>query len=306
MVVEAQGVVTDAGEVGGEAVGRLRGGRVVGVAADVDAVEALRHPGEILELEMVADGDDAAELSRRRVVLQHLSEVERGARLDPRLVRKRNPIGTGRDGCSPAVGEFHDRWGLCPRTPIGARLRPRTPELDCSVDCVFTVGFKRAFGEEDADCKAVAAPVRPVLQEYARGVVEGHAERNRSIGLDEDQVRHCTSEEMRLGAVERDWNVLAIDDGLAAGYDRAVEAAADEGLKQIGLYGSRCAPAGGNCVAAKCLKLGLAFDRGNGIVIGKAYAERAPAVGIGVKAAIGAFERPAWKGRSRRQRGDGR
>ena len=97
VVVEADGVVADASEVGGETLRLLRGVREVRRVAEVHAVEALRDTREALELEVPAAHDDAPEFPGGRVVRNDGQEVERRAGLDPGFVGERNPVGPGDD-----------------------------------------------------------------------------------------------------------------------------------------------------------------------------------------------------------------
>ena len=85
VVVDADGIEAHAGEVGGEALGILGCGGRVGAVNEVHAAEVDFLAGTPLQLEVVPDGDDAAELARRLVVRHRGGEVKRRSRLDPVL-----------------------------------------------------------------------------------------------------------------------------------------------------------------------------------------------------------------------------
>ena len=101
MVVDADGVVAEGGEVRGDRLGLVLVGEV-GAAADVDAPEADRLAGTALELEVPVAHHDAPVHTARRVRGRDPREVERRARLNVALRGEGNP---GRDGGGAAVAQ---------------------------------------------------------------------------------------------------------------------------------------------------------------------------------------------------------
>ena len=170
VVVNANGVEAHAGEVGGEAVGVLRRGGRVGAVDEVDAAEADHLAGAVLKLEMVADGDDAAELACRLVVRNCRGEVERGARLNPVLACGRRDDGN----------------------PVGARLQDDgTGFVDLNLVAwngeagaqrILHAGLDGFLGEEEANRGNRIAPGAVILHEDLGGVGEVDPEPGCAIG----------------------------------------------------------------------------------------------------------------------------
>ena len=91
VVVEADGVVAGPRQVLREPVGRAEG-RDVGVFADVDTVEALRDPRQVLELEVPTARHYASVTPGRCAGGAHGRDVERRPRRHPRVGEERNPL----------------------------------------------------------------------------------------------------------------------------------------------------------------------------------------------------------------------
>ena len=232
VVVDADGVVAHAGEVGGDAFGLLPAFGQVGGAAKVDAVKALRDAGPALEFKVAVARDHAAELAGRLVAREDGGKVERRSGLDPRLLREGDPVGA----CDDAHGlGGHER----------RRLRPRIPDVEDRLHGVFAVGFAGAGGKKEADAKAVAVPVAVVLQEDGRGLVEGDAQEHGAVGAAQLDRRGRGAEQMALGAARGgDGDFGAVDDGCAAADARHGDVGADERLGEAARLVGRGAPFG--------------------------------------------------------------
>ena len=284
VVVDAEGVVADAGDVGGEAVGGLAGRGEVGGAAEVDAVEALRDAGEVLELEVVADGYDAAELPCGRVVREDGGEVEGRALLDPGVVGERDPVGAGVDGDGVALAEGE-------RAGVGGK--------EGGVDGVFGSALHGALGKVDAEGEVHAAPDGAVLEEDLGWAVEGAAEDRLAVLEKEGEVRDEALENVGLCAVDGDGDGFAVEECAASG--DAGDVAGNHRFKDIGIGGRGDAPLGADGAAGGFGEMRAAIEDRRVVEVGGAHFESAPAFGIGIQAAGGASEAPARKGDGRKE-----
>ena len=171
MVVDAEGVIAHAGEIGGEALRQLGCGGRVGFPADVDAVETLRDAGKVFELEVVANGGDAAELAGRRMVRNDAGEIERRTGLDPRLRCDGSPVrpGLGLPRALRAKGDRAGGWRL-----EGRGERNRRAGAECGVTL-----------EDETEGEQFAVPLAVVLEQYLRGFVEGDGKAFHTLTVEE-------------------------------------------------------------------------------------------------------------------------
>ena len=291
VVVDAERVVAHAGEIGGEALGGLGGRGRVGFPVDVHAVEALRDAGKALELEVVAHGDDAAELPGGRVVRNDAGEVEGAARLDPGLRRDEGPVGTG----------FR-----LPRALRAEREKPGGGRAERRGERGPFAGAQgRATPGEQPEGEGLVPPFAVVLEKDFGRRVEGDGEAFRAVAAEEGQGRHLAPEKMRLvghSGGKRNVGNPVVEDGPAAAEVRHREVRRNEELAHAHVGVGRGVPLGADAAAGRFGEGGASADVDG--IGADADAEGAGTLPRVVHAAVRGF--PAGLRESKRERRAGK
>ena len=185
VVVEAHGVEAEAREIRGQTVG-VGDRRRVGAMDEIDAAEADFLARSAFELEVIADGDDAAELPGRLVVRDRGREIERGAGLDPVFAR-----GGRHDGNPVRPGLHHHLPGLVERRCVAG-------EAENGVDGIRDSGLDGILREENAQRDDRRTPRPVVLHEDALRFRKLDFHPRVAVRAEDREARNGAAEEMRL------------------------------------------------------------------------------------------------------------
>ena len=187
VMVNAQGVVADARQVGRELVAFVIGQRPTHVAADVDAVEPHAFARSPLELEVLSNTPQPTVLSRRLPSRPQMGPVQRGIRSDKRgEPDERDPL-PARDEADWARADIQS-----------ARRRKRVGDF-VSLAGAKTVPPNRG----DAKDVAGAAPGAGIVHLEILGRIEPHRETFVSIGPQRDRPFRPMEAALQPSALDR-------------------------------------------------------------------------------------------------------